>query len=87
MGAVTCDIDKRHVNWVAGNLGYMTACLTSVNPPLPFGDDEFDAIFSISIFSHLTEKSQDDFLAELSREGKKRTNDPGYALGGSAALR
>lgn len=64
---VGCDIDKRHVNWVAGNLGYMTACLTSVNPPLPFGDNEFDAIFSISIFSHLTEKSQDDFLAELSR--------------------
>jgi SAM-dependent methyltransferase len=64
---VGCDIDKRHVNWVAGNLGYMTACLTSVNPPLPFGDNEFDAVFSISIFSHLTEKSQDDFLAELSR--------------------
>jgi SAM-dependent methyltransferase len=64
---VGCDIDKRHVNWVAENLDYMTACLTSVNPPLPFGDDEFDAIFSISIFTHLTEKSQDDFLAELSR--------------------
>jgi len=64
---VGCDIDKRHVNWVAGNLDYMTACLTSVNPPLPFGDDEFDAIISISIFTHLTEKSQDDFLAELSR--------------------
>ena len=64
---VGCDIDERHVNWVAGNLDYMTACLTSVNPPLPFGDDEFDAIISISIFTHLTEKSQDDFLAELSR--------------------
>jgi SAM-dependent methyltransferase len=64
---VGCDIDKRHVNWVAGNLDYMTACLISVNPPLPFGDDEFDAIISISVFTHLTEKSQDDFLAELSR--------------------
>ena len=64
---VGCDIDERHVNWVAGNLDYMTACLTSINPQLPFDDDEFDAIFSISIFSHLTEKSQDDFLAELSR--------------------
>lgn len=64
---VGCDIDKRHVNWIAGNLDYMTAHLTSVNPPLPFGDDDFDATISISIFSHLTEKSQDDFLAELSR--------------------
>jgi SAM-dependent methyltransferase len=64
---VGCDIDKRHVNWIAGNLDYMDACLISVNPPLPFGDDEFDAIVSISVFTHLTEKSQDDFLAELAR--------------------
>ncbi len=62
-----CDVDERHVNWVARNLDYMTVYLTSVNPPLPFGDDAFDAVVSISIFSHLTEESQDDFLAELSR--------------------
>ena len=64
---VGCDIDKRHVNWIAGNLDYMDARLISVNPPLPFGNDEFDAIVSISVFTHLTEKSQDDFLAELAR--------------------
>lgn len=62
---VGCDIDKRYVNWVAGNLGYMTACLTSVNPPLPFGDDEFDVIISISIFTPLSEKNHDDFLISM----------------------
>jgi len=64
---VGCDIDKRHVNWVAENLDYMSVYLTGVNPPLPFGDDEFDAIIGISVFTHLTEKTQDDFLLELSR--------------------
>jgi SAM-dependent methyltransferase len=62
-----CDIDKRHVNWIAGNLDYMEAHLIGVNPPLPFGAGDFDAVVSISVFTHMTEKSQDDFLAELSR--------------------
>jgi SAM-dependent methyltransferase len=64
---VGCDIDTRHVNWVAENLEYMSVYLTGVNPPLPFGNNEFDAIIGISVFTHLTEKTQDDFLAELSR--------------------
>ncbi len=82
---VGCDIDKRHVDWVAENLTYMTVFLTGVDPPLPFGDDEFDAVVSISVFTHLTEKSQDDFLAELSRI----TGGDGYlflTIHGSRAL-
>jgi ubiquinone/menaquinone biosynthesis C-methylase UbiE len=45
----------------------MDVKLSSVIPPIPFDDNEMDAVISISIFTHLTEKSQDDFLAELSR--------------------
>jgi len=62
-----CDIDGRHVQWVDQNLHYVEVRQTSVRPPLPHGDNEFDAIVSISVFTHLNEKSQDEFLAELYR--------------------
>lgn len=62
-----CDIDRRHVEWVNANLDFMEAKLSSVIPPIPYEDNKMDAVISISIFTHLTEKSQDDFLAELFR--------------------
>lgn len=62
-----CDIDSRHVDWVNKNLTFMTAKLSKVTPPIPYFDNEFDAVISISIFTHLNEKSQDQFLAELYR--------------------
>jgi len=62
-----CDIDGRHVEWINQNLPYMDAKTSKVYPPVPFEENEFEAIVSISIFTHLTEKSQDEFLGELYR--------------------
>jgi SAM-dependent methyltransferase len=62
-----CDIDARHVEWVNNNLEFMEAKISKVNPPIPYIDNEFEAIISISIFTHLTEQSQDQFLSELHR--------------------
>lgn len=62
-----CDIDRRHVEWAKTNLDYMRVVLSSVKPPLPFEDNEFDAIISISVFTHLNETTQDVFLADLNR--------------------
>lgn len=62
-----CDIDARHVAWVSENLKFMDAKVSKVSPPIPYANNEFDAVISISIFSHLSEKSQDQFLAELHR--------------------
>lgn len=62
-----CDIDRRQVTWVKENLAYIDARLSSVRPPLPYDDNTFDGIISISIFSHLNEESQDQFLSELHR--------------------
>ena len=62
-----CDIDHRQVEWCSASLGYMEAKLSSVRPPIPFTDDEFEAVISISIFTHLNESSQDQFLQELRR--------------------
>ena len=62
-----CDIDLRHVEWAKANLDHMQVVLSSVKPPLPFGNNEFDAIISISVFTHLSETTQDAFLADLHR--------------------
>ena len=62
-----CDIDRRHIEWVQSVLGFMTAKVSAVHPPIPFAAGEFDCVISISIFTHLTEASQDEFLADLSR--------------------
>jgi len=62
-----CDIDHRHVEWCSAALGYMETKLSSVRPPIPFSDREFEAVISISIFTHLNEISQDQFLQELAR--------------------
>jgi SAM-dependent methyltransferase len=62
-----CDIDDRHVAWVNENLNFMEAKVSKVSPPIPYAKDEFEAVISISIFSHLNEKSQDQFLSELHR--------------------
>jgi SAM-dependent methyltransferase len=62
-----CDIDARHVEWINDNLPFMEAKLSKVVPPIPYEKNEFEAVISISIFTHLKEHSQDQFLAELHR--------------------
>jgi SAM-dependent methyltransferase len=62
-----CDIDRRHVEWINGSLDFMRAKVSSVKPPIPYADNEFEAVISISIFTHLNEQSQDQFLRELCR--------------------
>jgi SAM-dependent methyltransferase len=62
-----CDIDHRTIEWCSATLGYMDAKLSTVRPPIPFTDNEFEAVISISIFTHLNESSQDQFLQELCR--------------------
>jgi SAM-dependent methyltransferase len=64
---VGCDIDARHIEWVNANLDYMSAVHTVPNQPLPFAQDEFDCIISISVFTHLDEQSQHLYLQELAR--------------------
>jgi len=62
-----CDVDYRHVEWIGQNLSFLRASRSEVSPPLPYKDGQFDAIVSISVFTHLNEKSQDEFLSELFR--------------------
>ncbi len=64
---VGCDIDQRHVEWCSAMLKHMETRLSTVRPPIPFAENEFDAVISISVFTHLNESSSDQFLQELAR--------------------
>jgi len=61
------DVDAEAIEWVSEHLPHVDA---RPNPPLgpaPFGGDSFDFLCSISIFTHLNERSQRIWLAEVAR--------------------
>lgn len=60
------DIDFEAVEWASNHLkGTFKPC--RIEPPLPFADSEFDAIVSLSVFSHLTRHYQEVWLEEIKR--------------------
>ncbi len=61
-----CDIDHDNVEWCEANLNgrFVTSSLV---PPLPFADGTFDVVYGVSIFTHLRQALQDQWLAELRR--------------------
>lgn len=62
-----CDIEGRHVDWINQHLQFMKAAHSHVHLPLPYAENSFDGIISISVFTHLNEINQDRFLDELHR--------------------
>ena len=61
------DVDLACIEWCRGALpGACFACNDPL-PPLPFLDESFDVIYSISVFTHLDEQRQGDWLRELCR--------------------
>ncbi|MES9862326.1 MAG: class I SAM-dependent methyltransferase, partial [Candidatus Thiodiazotropha sp. 4PDIVS1] len=66
------DIDDEAITWCQNELSNMGKFLTNkVMPPLPFDDNFFDVIYSISVFTHLPEEMQFAWLEELGRITKR----------------
>lgn len=61
------DIDDWAVRWCNKNLPFVTCAVNQPLPPLPFETDQFDLIYSHSVFTHLDEGYQDAWLKELRR--------------------
>ena len=61
------DIDGINIEWCKQNLGFANYFQVPLNPPTDFASGYFDLIFGISVLTHLREKDQTDWLAELSR--------------------
>ncbi len=61
------DVDKRHIAWVSAALDHVDAHATAPRRRLPFPDHSFDAVISISVFTHMNERDQFFYLEELAR--------------------
>lgn len=64
------DIDERAVSWAADNLPWARLTVNQPNPPLDYPDGHFDLVFNHSVFTHIDEALQDDWLEELRRVTK-----------------
>ena len=62
------DIDNESIAWCQQHLGTIASFNTNNNlPPLHYPDNYFDCIYSISVFTHLPEDMQFQWLNELKR--------------------
>ena len=63
-----CDVDGDAISWCRNNLNsFATFQRTGYEPPLPYPEGTFDTIYVISLFTHLDERLQFLWLAELRR--------------------
>ncbi len=69
------DLNPRLANWCRDNLRFATFSTNGLEPPLAFDDGRFDLVYAISVLTHLDERLQDLWLAEL-----RRILAPGGAL-------
>ena len=62
------DIDGEAIGWARKHLAHVGTFETNdALPPTRYRDGQFDAIYSVSLFTHLDETAQDLWLAELAR--------------------
>ena len=61
------DIDRECVSWCAEHLPFARFYCNESLPPLEFANDEFDLVYALSVFTHMTQSTQDAWLAELHR--------------------
>lgn len=69
------DIDDECVSWCVENIPFARFTRNEPLPPLEFASEQFDLVYALSVFTHLTESAQDAWLAEL-----KRVTSPGAVL-------
>jgi SAM-dependent methyltransferase len=62
-----CDINPKMVAWCADNLPFAEVAVTDLAPPLPYADSSLDLMYAFSVFTHLTEKLQHEWIRECLR--------------------
>ena len=61
------DYNPKTIDWCAKNMKNVEFSLNDVQPPLNYADNQFDALTSISIFTHLSEENHYSWVKELDR--------------------
>ena len=61
------DVDADNVEWCRAHLPFADYATVPLRPPTPLPPADFDLAFGISVFTHLKEPDQLEWLAELAR--------------------
>lgn len=61
------DVNPQLVRWCERNLPFGRFVRNGPAPPLPYADESFDVVYSVSVFTHLTEALQRPWVEELRR--------------------
>ncbi|HTK99522.1 MAG TPA: class I SAM-dependent methyltransferase [Pseudomonadales bacterium] len=61
------DIDDDAIGWCRANLPFGRFDTNDATPPLAYADASFDLVYAVSVFSHLDEDFQFQWLQELRR--------------------
>jgi SAM-dependent methyltransferase len=61
------DIDAEAIAWCQEHIPHARVGVNDADPPLPYADGAFDLVFNHSVFTHIDERRQDQWLTELRR--------------------
>jgi SAM-dependent methyltransferase len=61
------DYNAKLIAWSRVNLPFAQFQINQLSPPLAYADDEFDLVYALSVFTHLTEDLQRSWITELAR--------------------
>lgn len=61
------DYNPRTIQWCREHIAGVTFLQNQLAPPLPLGDHTFDVIYTISVFTHLSEANCHAWFSELTR--------------------
>jgi hypothetical protein len=60
-------LQQESIAWCRTAIENVTFAVNEFSPPLPFGERQFDAIYAISVLTHLSVEQQDSWIKELRR--------------------
>lgn len=61
------DYNLRLVEWCRQNLSFARFNVNQLKPPLPYKNESFDLVYARSVFTHLPEKLQVNWMTEIYR--------------------
>jgi SAM-dependent methyltransferase len=62
-----CDYNNTYIDWCSRNINLVNFSKNNLEPPTSFTDDYFDAIYGLSIITHLSEENHFAWMLELYR--------------------
>ena len=61
------DYNRETIAWCTAHVGGVSFAVNGLEPPLPYGDGQFDCIYGISVITHLSRTVAEAWLGELAR--------------------